>query len=136
MSAPVSSRSAAASDGKRSRLARRSARRAPSSAPLAADSTPAAADDDSPPSAPRSANVTGPNSVEVTSAGDIVVVYNRSSAKLDLQIRFSAYLHDGSAASLDDAVTVMLGAVATLNQGPATLSTADRQALVEFLRGL
>jgi len=45
------------------------------------------------------------------------------------------YLHDGSAATLDDAVTAMLPAVAIGGAVPA-LSADDRQALVEFLRGL
>jgi cytochrome c peroxidase len=46
------------------------------------------------------------------------------------------YLHDGSAVTLDDAVTVMLNAVAGAGQPPPTLSAADRRALVEFLRSL
>ena len=41
------------------------------------------------------------------------------------------YLHDGSAATLDDVIPVMLAAV------PASpLSASDQAALVEYLRGL
>lgn len=45
------------------------------------------------------------------------------------------YLHDGSAATLDAVVTVMLQASAGGNAPPA-LSGSDRQALVEYLRSL
>jgi cytochrome c peroxidase len=45
------------------------------------------------------------------------------------------YLHDGSAATLDDAVTIMLGAGAP-GEATTPLSAEDRRALVEFLRGL
>jgi cytochrome c peroxidase len=47
------------------------------------------------------------------------------------------YLHDGSAATLDDVIPIMLRAVAAgAGQPPATLSAADQHALVEYLRGL
>jgi DNA-binding beta-propeller fold protein YncE len=46
------------------------------------------------------------------------------------------YMHDGSALTLDDAVTVMLPATVATGQTPPTLSAADRQALVEYLRSL
>jgi cytochrome c peroxidase/sugar lactone lactonase YvrE len=46
------------------------------------------------------------------------------------------YMHDGSATTLDDAVTVMLQATVGAGQTPPTLSSADRQALVEYLRSL
>jgi YVTN family beta-propeller protein len=46
------------------------------------------------------------------------------------------YLHDGSAATLDDVVPIMLRAVAAPGQPPPTLSAADQRALVEYLRGL
>lgn len=46
------------------------------------------------------------------------------------------YLHDGSAATLDDVVTVMLDAVAGPGQQPPSLLAPDRRALVEFLRSL
>ena len=43
------------------------------------------------------------------------------------------YLHDGSAATLEAVLPVMLRAVGV---APSTLSSADERALVEFLRGL
>jgi len=47
------------------------------------------------------------------------------------------YMHDGSAATLDDAVKVMLKTVANLNQGyPSSLSASQEADLVEFLRSL
>jgi cytochrome c peroxidase len=46
------------------------------------------------------------------------------------------YMHDGSALTLDDAVTVMLPATVGAGQTPPTLSASDRQALVEYLRSL
>jgi YVTN family beta-propeller protein len=46
------------------------------------------------------------------------------------------YLHDGSAATLDDAVTVMLRATVPAGTAPPTLSASDGQALVEYLRSL
>jgi cytochrome c peroxidase len=46
------------------------------------------------------------------------------------------YLHDGSAPTLDAAVTVMLQATAGAGQPPPTLSASDRQALIEYLRSL
>jgi cytochrome c peroxidase/DNA-binding beta-propeller fold protein YncE len=46
------------------------------------------------------------------------------------------YLHDGSAATLADAVSVMLRARPTSAGAPQTLSSDDSSALVEFLRGL
>ncbi len=45
------------------------------------------------------------------------------------------YLHDGSAATLEAVLPVMLRAVAG-GGTPPTLSSADERALVEFLRGL
>ena len=44
------------------------------------------------------------------------------------------YLHDGSAATLDDVIPVMLEA--TSGQPAPTLSAADQRALVEYLRSL
>jgi DNA-binding beta-propeller fold protein YncE len=47
------------------------------------------------------------------------------------------FLHDGSAATLDDAVTAMLRAVGLSTGQPApVLSQSDRDALVEYLRSL
>jgi cytochrome c peroxidase len=46
------------------------------------------------------------------------------------------YMHDGSALTLDDAVTVMLKATVGAGQTPPELSASDRQALVEYLRSL
>jgi cytochrome c peroxidase/sugar lactone lactonase YvrE len=46
------------------------------------------------------------------------------------------YLHDGSAETLDDVVTVMLKASAQPGGPAPVLSDDDRRALVEFLRGL
>jgi YVTN family beta-propeller protein len=46
------------------------------------------------------------------------------------------YMHDGSALTLDDTVTVMLPATVPAGQTPPTLSASDRQALVEYLRSL
>jgi len=46
------------------------------------------------------------------------------------------YLHDGSAASLEDVLPAMLQASADAGATPATLSAADQTALVEFLRSL
>jgi cytochrome c peroxidase len=46
------------------------------------------------------------------------------------------YFHDGSAATLNDVLPAMLRASAAAGQPPATLSTADEQALVEYLRSL
>jgi len=46
------------------------------------------------------------------------------------------YLHDGSAATLADAVAKMLAAPAVNGGTPLTLSDADLAALVEYLRGL
>lgn len=45
------------------------------------------------------------------------------------------YLHDGSAASLDDVLPAMLRAAAG-GESPAVLSASDQMALVEFLRSL
>ncbi len=46
------------------------------------------------------------------------------------------YLHDGSAATLDDVVGIMLDAMAAAGGPPPSLSTSDRRALVEYLRSL
>jgi cytochrome c peroxidase len=46
------------------------------------------------------------------------------------------YLHDGSAATLDDVVGIMLDAMAVSGPPRAPLPTSDRQALVEYLRSL
>jgi DNA-binding beta-propeller fold protein YncE/cytochrome c peroxidase len=46
------------------------------------------------------------------------------------------YLHDGSAATLEAVVSVMLGAVTAPGAQPSALSPADEQALVEYLRSL
>jgi YVTN family beta-propeller protein len=46
------------------------------------------------------------------------------------------YLHDGSAATLDDVVGTMLDAMAAAGPPPPPLSASDRQALVEYLRSL
>jgi cytochrome c peroxidase len=46
------------------------------------------------------------------------------------------YMHDGSALTLDDTVTIMLPATVAAGQTPPTLSSSDRQALVEYLRSL
>jgi DNA-binding beta-propeller fold protein YncE len=46
------------------------------------------------------------------------------------------YLHDGSAATLDDVVGAMLEAMAASGQFTSPLSASDRSALVEYLRGL
>jgi hypothetical protein len=46
------------------------------------------------------------------------------------------YLHDGSAATLDDVVTVMLNAMAAAGGTLPALSPSDRNALIEFLRSL
>jgi DNA-binding beta-propeller fold protein YncE len=45
------------------------------------------------------------------------------------------YMHDGSSATLDDAVGVMLKAAAKAG-GKIDISTSDRQALVEYLKSL
>jgi hypothetical protein len=46
------------------------------------------------------------------------------------------YLHDGSAATLEDVLPVMLQASTLAGGSAPTLSPADRTALVEYLRGL
>jgi YVTN family beta-propeller protein len=46
------------------------------------------------------------------------------------------YLHDGSAATLEDVLPVMLQAVVGPGATPQTLDAADRTALVEYLRSL
>jgi YVTN family beta-propeller protein len=46
------------------------------------------------------------------------------------------YLHDGSAATLDDVLPSMLKAAAGPGGQPKTLSDGDRKALVEYLRSL
>ncbi len=46
------------------------------------------------------------------------------------------YLHDGSAAKLEDVLPSMLQAVALPGQPPATLSSDDQRALIEYLRSL
>ncbi len=46
------------------------------------------------------------------------------------------YLHDGSAATLDDVVGTMLDAMAAAGKPRSPLSTSDRRALVEYLRSL
>jgi cytochrome c peroxidase len=46
------------------------------------------------------------------------------------------YLHDGSAATLDDVIPIMLRASFPPGATPPVLSPDDRQALVEYLRGL
>jgi cytochrome c peroxidase len=46
------------------------------------------------------------------------------------------YLHDGSAATLDDVVPIMLKAMAASGKPPPSLSASDQRALVEFLRSL
>jgi len=45
------------------------------------------------------------------------------------------YMHDGSAATLDDAVSIMLVAAAKAG-GSTDISASDRQALVEYLKSL
>jgi len=46
------------------------------------------------------------------------------------------YLHDGSAAALDDVVPIMLQAVAPAGQAAPTLTADQQRALVEYLRSL
>jgi cytochrome c peroxidase len=46
------------------------------------------------------------------------------------------YLHDGSAATLNDVVRAMLPATVPAGTPPPNLSAADEQAVVEFLRSL
>ena len=46
------------------------------------------------------------------------------------------YLHDGSAPTLDAVVPIMLQATVGAGETPPSLSASDRQALVEYLRGL
>jgi cytochrome c peroxidase len=46
------------------------------------------------------------------------------------------YLHDGSAATLDEVIPIMLRATAIAGQAPTTLGAADETALVEYLRSL
>jgi len=46
------------------------------------------------------------------------------------------YLHDGSAATLDDVVPIMLKVVAPAGQAAPTLTADQQTALVEYLRGL
>jgi cytochrome c peroxidase len=46
------------------------------------------------------------------------------------------YLHDGSVATLDDVVPIMLKAMATAGKPEPSLSTSDQRALLEFLRSL
>jgi cytochrome c peroxidase len=46
------------------------------------------------------------------------------------------YLHDGSAATLEDVVPIMLKAVAGPNAPAPALSPSDEHALVEYLRSL
>ena len=46
------------------------------------------------------------------------------------------YFHDGSAATLDDVLHAMLQAAAGAGETPATLSTSQQTALVEYLRSL
>jgi cytochrome c peroxidase len=46
------------------------------------------------------------------------------------------YLHNGRAATLDDALSAMLAATAEPGEPSPTLSPDDRRALVEYLRGL
>jgi cytochrome c peroxidase len=46
------------------------------------------------------------------------------------------YLHDGSAATLADLLPAMLKAGAPAGEAAPTLSEADRQALLEYLRSL
>jgi cytochrome c peroxidase len=46
------------------------------------------------------------------------------------------YLHDGSAATLEDVLPVMLQAVAGPGATPQTLDAADQTALIEYLRSL
>jgi cytochrome c peroxidase len=46
------------------------------------------------------------------------------------------YLHDGSAPTLEAAVTAMLGPAATATGSTTPPSAADLQALVEYLRSL
>ena len=46
------------------------------------------------------------------------------------------YLHDGSAATIDDVVPIMLQAVAPAGQPAPTLTADQQQALVEYLRSL
>jgi cytochrome c peroxidase len=45
------------------------------------------------------------------------------------------YMHDGSAATLDDAVSIMLVAAAKAG-GNTDISASERQALVEYLKSL
>jgi DNA-binding beta-propeller fold protein YncE len=46
------------------------------------------------------------------------------------------YLHDGSAATLDDVIPIMLRATAPAGAQSPSLSADDQRALVEYLRGL
>jgi len=46
------------------------------------------------------------------------------------------YLHDGSAATLDEVIPVMLRATVPADTTPPTLSADDQRALVEYLRSL
>jgi cytochrome c peroxidase len=46
------------------------------------------------------------------------------------------YLHDGSAATLEAVVPIMLRAAAGPGAAPAALSSSDQAALVEYLRSL
>jgi cytochrome c peroxidase len=46
------------------------------------------------------------------------------------------YLHDGSAASIDEVVPIMLQAVAPAGQAAPTLTADQQKALVEYLRSL
>ena len=46
------------------------------------------------------------------------------------------YLHDGSAATLDDVIPIMLQATVPVGGTPPTLSATDQQGLVEYLRSL
>lgn len=46
------------------------------------------------------------------------------------------YLHDGSAATLQDVLPSMLRASAAPNTNPMVLSSSQEQALVEYLRSL
>jgi cytochrome c peroxidase len=46
------------------------------------------------------------------------------------------YLHDGSAITLDEVVPIMLQATVGAGQTPPSLTAADQQALVEYLRSL
>jgi cytochrome c peroxidase len=46
------------------------------------------------------------------------------------------YLHDGSAATLEDVLPSMLRASAAATASPTVLSATEQQALVEYLRSL